>query len=282
MISWFKSASQYIGITLLLFSISSPGFTHENAPGHLELGVYPHLSKSHLERAYSAIATELTKASGKPVWFDASDNLKNFHTNLDNKKYDIVMLQPFDYVELADKGLYEALVTQITPLKAIFVVKESSHLQKIHNLLGRSVYFPPSKTAVSYLGRYSIKHSGINLDKDLNTIFERTHVTCLQKLMVGIADACVTAEQVMRYFQEKVGVKLRIIAESQQIPHALFAVKTSMKPEVKNLLRESLLNWNNSDTGKVLLENAKLDGFRKIEDSDFDIVRQIKKEVDGF
>ena len=81
----FKSISQLCKLAFLLLFASSV-FAHDTEVNHLELGVYPHLSQKHLERAYSAIATELTKATQQPVWFDAADNLKNFHKNLVSQK----------------------------------------------------------------------------------------------------------------------------------------------------------------------------------------------------
>lgn len=273
---------QHAMLLLCLLMISIPALAHKDEVKHLELGIFPHLSEKHLQRAYTPIALKLSKVIGQNVHFDVEDNLDNFHEKLEAQEYDIVMLQPFDYVEVADEKKYQPLVAQNRPLKAIFAVKEGSHLQKTHNLLGRDLYFPPRSTAVSYLARYHLKHSGIDLENDLNTIHERTHVTCLQKVIIGLADACATAEPAVVFIEEKIGIKMRSIGESLSIPHTLFAVKSTMNSETKSKLLKEILSWALDNEHKDLLNNARLKGFKAIKDSDYDIVRTIKEEVDNF
>lgn len=262
--------------TLLISNIS---FAKDSK---LTLGVYPHLSKKHLNRAYLPIANKLSEAIGMNVEFDVDDNLKNFHTNIGKQFYDIIFVQPVDYIQLADEQKYDALATQIKPLRAIFVVKDSSNLTKIHNLLGRDVYFPPRQTAVSYLAKYHLKNSGINLSKDLNTYNEKTHIACLQKLLFGIADTCVTLDNALHFFEQKVGVKLRVIGSSVEIPHVLFAVRPNLDTNITSKLLNEIVSWKMDNDGKRLLKPAKLGPFKKTSDKEYDIMRKIKKEVDNY
>ncbi|MDX1812932.1 MAG: phosphate/phosphite/phosphonate ABC transporter substrate-binding protein [Gammaproteobacteria bacterium] len=275
-------ASGYLLLALALLLSCHLSFAHETKLKHLKLGVYPHLSEKHLVRGYKPIAKRLSEATGTTILFDASDNLENFRSNLENQQYDIVMLQPFDYVEFADRNFYEALATLKTPLTAVFAVKESSKLEKIYNLLGRDVYFPPSSTAVSYLAKHLLINSGIDINKDLNIYHERTHLTCLQKLIFGLADSCVTARPVIQLFEEKLGVKLKIIAESQAVPNMLFAVKPTLPKNLKQDLLTEIISWKKNGKHGDLLDNARLQEFKPISDKDYNIVRKIKNEMSGF
>ncbi len=263
-------------LALGLAALAQPGLASEN---HLKLGVYPHLSKQHLQRAYTAIAKQLSEVTGKAVDFDVRDNLQNFHRHLEDQYYDIILLQPIDYIELADQKKYRALASLKKNLAAIFVVKRSSQLQQLTNLLGRNLYLPPRKTAVSYLARYHLHHSGIDLENDLNIYHEKTHVTCLQKVLIGIASACATAERAKHFFEEKIGVKLRTIARTQEIPHVLFAVTTRMPKKLRDTIRQEIVSWRRDNP---LLTEARLGEFRIISDRDYNIVRKIKAEVDNY
>src|SRR5210317_420650 len=87
------------------------------------MGVFPYLAPRELEQMYAPIAAEFSSTTNKNVLFMTSSTYETFMGNLDKQMYDIVFVQPFDYVAIADKYGYRPLATRNKPLPAIIVVK---------------------------------------------------------------------------------------------------------------------------------------------------------------
>lgn len=271
-------------LCLLLFTAffaSNNAFAiEENA--HYKLGVFPHLSESHIEKAYLAIAKDLSEHTSKKIDFDVDDNFENFSSNLEQGQYDIVLVQPFDYVKIADDLNYQPLATQKKALQAVIVVRKHSPLRTLKNLLGRDLYLPPRNTAISYLTKHHLKNAEFDLEKDLNITHESTHISCLLKVIIRIADACATAPEAVELFEEKMPVKFRILGQTNPIPHALFAAHPRVNEKDVAALKEQMVSWENSASGQNLLELSRMRGLRTITDKQYNVVRRIKREVEQY
>ena len=233
--------------TIFIFAlIISTNDASAESTGTYKLGVFPHYSESHIETAYTAIAKDLSEHSSKPIHLDADEN---FSLNLKQEKYDIVLVQPLDFIDIADKFGYIPLVTQKKAFRAIIVVRENSPLRTLQNLLGRDLYLPPRNTAISYLTKHHLKESGFNLMDDLDITHESTHISCLLKVVIRIADACATAPEAMELFKEKVHVTFSILNKTSPVPHVLIAAHPRVLKKERAALKKQLLSWEHTESG---------------------------------
>lgn len=267
-------------IVILLMSASIASYAQPKKT--YEIGIFPHLSKSHLENTYQSIIDDLSEATDKPIHFDADENIANFHFKLKNQHYDVVMVQPFDYIEIERKFGYIPLASQNKPLRALIVAKKGGAIQTIQNLLGRKLLLPPDSTAVTYLTKKHFHDFGFNIFNDLIIRYERTHIACLQKLLLSFTDACATPQGALDYFERRMEVKFQVISQTLEIPHTLFAVHPRVPQSHHAKLTNALIKWSDTPAGKKVLANKKIVPFNKIDDKAYDIVRSIKKEVDGY
>lgn len=274
---------KYIFLSLPLFTLlfTNYGFA-ESSSNSYKLGVFPHLSESHIEKAYTAIAKDLSSLTTKPVNFDADDNFENFSSNLKGQVYDIVLVQPFDYIQIAKDYGYQPLASQEKPLRAVIVVRQNSPLRTLQNLLGRDLYLPPRSTAISYLVKHHLANEGFNLQKDLDITHESTHISCLLKVIIRIADACATAPEAVKLFESKMHVQFRVLNTTNPIPHALFATHPRVAESDKSAIKKRLISWEMTNSGTELLKLSRMTGLRSINDKEYNVVRQIKKEVDQY
>ena len=271
-------------LCLLLFApflISNNCYAEEQNT-HYKLGIFPHLSESHIEKAYTAIAKDLSEHTSKRIKFDVDDNFENFSSNLEQGKYDIVLVQPFDYVNIVKKLAYHPLASQKKALRAIIVVRKHSPLRTLNNLLGRDLYLPPRSTAISYLTKHHLTNAKFDLEKDINITHESTHISCLLKVIIRIADACATAPEAVELFEEKLPVKFRVLNQTNPIPHVLFAAHPRVTSEDRAALKKQMVSWENSVSGQELLKESRMRGLRIIDDQQYDVVRRIKQEVERY
>lgn len=265
---WVKAVT-----AIALMSIcSNPTIAEEHI-----MGVFPHLPPRDLEKVYSPMAADLSRIIGRRITLRSNSTYAKFMENLDKQVFDIAFVQPFDYIHLADKYGYIPLATRTEMLSAIVVTKIDSPIKSVKDLKGKKIALPPKVSAVSHLMMNHLKAKGLRPGKDVTLSHHRSHVSCLQQIIIGEADACTTAAPAMRFFQHKMNVKLKIIASSQKIPHTLFAIHPRIPKSERERIRKRIIGWANTEEGKILLKRGKLKPFRAISDSDYDVVRKLAK-----
>lgn len=261
-----------ITIGLLLFLFSASGFAKEYI-----FGVFPHLPPRDLEKVFSPIAADLGKAINQRVVLRSSTTYEKFMENLDKEIFDIAFVQPFDYIRIADKFGYRPLATRKQKLAAIIVTKTDSPLKSIKDLQGKTVAMPPRVAAVSLLLNSHFRNHGIIPGKDVKQTHHRSHVSCMQQILIGEADACGTAAPALRFFQHKMNVKLKIITTSQKIPHTPFVIHPRVPKAEQDMIRQRILSWGESKESKKMLSRGRLKPFVHVSDSDYDIIRKLAK-----
>lgn len=269
-------------LCIFLLAIPSIALASGDSNKVYEIGIFPHLSKTHLQQTYESVIKNISENTDHKIHFDVDESIENFYSHLKSEHYDIVMLQPFEYVELAKKYGYRPLASQIHPLKALIVSKKGGAIQNIQNLLGRKLLLPPDSTAISYLTKKHLHDFGFDLNQDLSIRYERTHIACLQKLLLGFTDACATLQAALDFFEKRMEVKFQVITQSIEIPHTLFAVHPRVDADHREMLAKALLEWRNQPKAGKPASVDLLMPFRRITDKDYDIVRKIKAEVDTY
>ncbi|MDH5444988.1 MAG: phosphate/phosphite/phosphonate ABC transporter substrate-binding protein [Gammaproteobacteria bacterium] len=260
---------------ILLFPTSSSRVSAEKQ--EYVLGVFPHLPPRELEKVFSPMAADIAKAIGKPIIFRTSSTYKKFMQQLDKQVFDIAFVQPFDYVRAADKYGYLPLATRQEKLSAIIVTKKGSSLLSIDNLKNKTISLPPKVAAVSHLIKDQLKSHGLIPGKNIKLSHHRSHVSCMQQVLIGSADACGTAAPALRFFQHKMKVEMKTIGKSKSIPHTLFAIHPRIPNKEKQIILNRILGWGNTSEGKKMLARGRLKPLREITDDKYNIVRQMSK-----
>ena len=261
-----------LGLTALIFT--SP--VHSDQKHEYTFGVFPHLPPRQLEKVYAPVAKEFSEILGKEVHLRSNSSYQNFMENLDQGKFDIAFVQPFDYVRVADKLGYKPLATRVEPLSTIFVVAKGSPLKSAADLKGKTIALPPKVAAVSRLTMDYLKKHNLDPEKDVTITHHRSHVSCMQQVMIKAADTCGTAAPALRFFEHKMKTDLDIIGETSSIPHALFTAHPGLSEEEYRKIKEAILSWSKTKKGQALLKHGKLSPYKDIKDKDYDVVRKMK------
>ncbi len=242
------------------------------------MGVFPFLPPRQLEKVFAPLAKDLGDAINRKIVLKTNTTYAKFAENLDAEKFDIAFVQPFDYIRIADNLGYRPLVTRKNSLKSVLVVKPDSPVKSLADMKDKHVAFPPPVAAVSRLMKAHFATNGLIPGKDVKYSHHRSHVSCMQQVLIGEADACGTALPAIRFFEYKMKAKLTIITKSQAIPHSLFAAHPKVPEFEREILRQRIINWPKTETGRKLMNIGKLKSFKRIKDSDYNIVREFDKK----
>ncbi len=66
--------------------------------------------------------TEINESMSKKIVMTSTSSYGRFIENLKNESYDIILVQPFDYIWAHDQYNYQPLAKYRTPLSALFMV----------------------------------------------------------------------------------------------------------------------------------------------------------------
>ena len=252
------------------------------------LGVFPYLPPGNIEKIFASIASDFSKAIKKPVQLRSRRNFESFRSQVGNAAYDIVYLQPFDYVRVAAIDNTYIPIARFVALsdrknsgviKAQFVVSSDSKITNIKELEGKTIAMSSEGAAVTLMGKLYLQKFGLIGDQNIKLRYQGNHISCLQQVILGKAVACVTARPPLKLMEAKTGKRFKVLAETPPIPSSLFAVHKNMPHQYQNMLRHEILSWTKTASGKQHLRDANIKMFIPTVDSDYDVVRVMWQQL---
>lgn len=240
------------------------------------LGMFPFLPPARLEQSYGFFARALSQALGRPITFQTKPTFDAFSNAIDAQIYDIVLMQPFDYVETGSRVGYLPAARVAELLTAIIVVDNNSKLKGLAELKGKVIAMPPPAAAVHRLALAALAEISLHPPLDFTLKNYRTHYSCIQSVIIGDADACVTNSLPIRVFKSKSGKSLRVLAETRGIPHVLFAAHKRLSVLDRDLIRSTIVDLAKMPAYRhLLVESGFSNGFIAASDDEYDIIRSL-------
>lgn len=243
--------------------------------GEYVMGIFPHLPPRDIEEVFGPMAKDLSAHIGRPVMLASSTTFERFSEGLEREQFDIAFVQPFEYIKIADKYGYLPLATRTENLSGLVVTTKDSPIKTLADLKGKRIALPPESAAISQLIRRHLAAKGLVAGKDVTLSHHRSHVSCMQQVMIGDADACGTAAPSVRFFQNKMQVELKVIATTREIPSSLFVAHPRVPNKERELLRDRIVSWSNTPEGRAFLKRGELTPFRRVTDAEYNVVREM-------
>ncbi len=237
------------------------------------VGVNPYFSPRQLARLYRGLIVEIGHTLQKRAVFQTRSTFGKFQQALQDETFDVVLMQPYDYIEAADRGSYVALARMEAPLAGRFVTREDSSLRQVSDLEGMTLGLPPKSSAVAVLAHAKLLEARLDPHRDLTVRNFRNHASCLTALVLDAVDACVTAPEPLKWFDSRRKVPLRDFARTAEIPGCLFAVHVRVPGGERHRIRAAILRRSEDHSSSPTL-SRQLPRFVTATDSDYDILRE--------
>jgi phosphonate transport system substrate-binding protein len=271
-----------IRLTALIFLLCLVTWTRGASASEegYRLGIFPYFAPTRLEEIYAPVAAELASATGKPVRFRTASSFARFFDNLRDGDYDIALIQPFFYVPAADQFGYLPLVRVQERFRSVLVTLDSSPLRDVQQLRGGIIASPPAHVPAVHLARQSLREQGLVPDRDVSFRDFNSADSCLQQVLIGAADACVTGPLGARGFEVRHNVKLRTLLETISLPSLVFVVHPRVPEADRARMLQTLASLNTTEHGKQILERINTAAFVPANDRDYDEVRQFVAKLE--
>lgn len=264
--------------SLCLLALSA---TAGAAGAALQLGVFPYLPPAKLQQLFDPIAADFEQMLGRPITLSSRNEYDTFTAALHRQEFDIALIHPFDYPEAFDRHGYLPLARRKDELRGLILVAADSPLQTLQDLKGKTVANPPREAAVSYLTSIALMQAGIDPAREVRRDYGKSHFSCMQKLLIGEAEACGTARQALLHFEKEkqMTAKFRVLHETQAVSHSLFVVHRRVGKKERAALQARILDWPNTAAGRRIIDSGQFIPFVAATDQDYASVRKIMQTI---
>ena len=253
----------------------------------LVMGIFPRYNATETTTRYSPLAEYLQQRLGRKILLETSKDFQSFWHGIEERRYDLVQYNQYHYLRSAKA--YQVIAHnkefgKSTMAGALYVRKDSG-ITSLAQLRGRTIMFGGGQDAmISYIAPvYMMLQAGVKKD-DFKSQFAVTPINSVFGVYHKQADAAGSADNALGQPVVRGAIntdELVTLAVSEQLLQLPWAVKRNMSAQLREAIRSSLIDLENSEAGKSVLKTALLTGIGKADDKDYEPHRKMVRAVMG-
>ncbi|MEW8505463.1 MAG: phosphate/phosphite/phosphonate ABC transporter substrate-binding protein [Candidatus Thiodiazotropha sp.] len=249
----------------------------------LSIGIFPRRDAIVTAKLFRPLSRYLEEKLQRPIKLELSPNFNVFLKRLQERRYDLVHLNQYEYINAHEKLGYVAIAQNEEfgekTIRGALYVRRDSGIESIEQLRGKKILFGGGPRAMmSYIvPTFLLREAGLQTG-DYQESYAINPPNAVLATFLKQADAAGAGEVVRRLpvVRDKIAVEeLAVIAVSEPLPHLPWAVKEEMEDSLKTRLKNLLLGLSDTPQGKEILRQARLSSFNPADDSDYNSHRVI-------
>ncbi|MBC8552445.1 MAG: phosphate/phosphite/phosphonate ABC transporter substrate-binding protein [Candidatus Brocadiales bacterium] len=248
----------------------------------LKMVLVPGTTSAVEQERYTPIVEYLSEQIGRPIELVFVLDYAATVISLKTGDSDFARLGAFSYLIAVDEDAVEIVAREIkkktgkASYKSLIFAKANSGIKTLEDLNGKTFAFCDVQSASGYLVPQTLlRDVGLNPEKDFSATFlAGSHPAVIEAVKRNV-DAGATNDYRWGDALEKGAIKegeMIVLAESPPIPNPPIVVKKGMDKDLKEKIQNAFLNMP-ADIAK----NAKMSGYIKAVDSDYDFLRKVVK-----
>lgn len=267
-----RAVAASLAWALLALVAALPGPARSADDGYT-LGIFPYMAARQTVALYGPVARSMSAALGRPVRLVSEPSFPDFERNLDERRYDIALVQPFDYLRATQQLGYVPLAQLSVPLVTQIYVRDDSPAQRIGDLRGTTVAMPPPQTANARMALRALLDHRLQPGQDVELRYLASHDACLQQVWTRLAMACASAVPPVRIFEQRMQAHFRPIHATPPLPHIVFMARDRVPAAERATLQALIVGWRDSDEGRALLAGLGFPGWAPPRPADYEVMR---------
>ncbi len=255
----------------------------------LVIGIFPRRDPALTVRLFKPLKNYLEQQTPYKFTLETSPDFDAFRKNLQQRRYDLVHFNQYHYVKAHDNLNYDLLVQNEESgekyIRGGVYVRKDSGIDSLQQLRGKSILFGGGKEAMmSYIvPRYLLAKAGLQ-PSDFKSLFTTNPPNSILATYTRQVIASGAGEMATRLpvVTRKINVsELKALAVSEEMAHLPWAVKRELASDITQRIRHLLLTLKNSESGRKILQAAKLTAFNAVADEDYNLHREIIDYVEA-
>lgn len=274
---------------------ASSGAPANEKPTKLILGFVPSVEADKAVANAKPLADYLSKELGIPVESFVSTDYVGLIEAMASKKVDIGSLPTLGYVLAKDKSAADVILKTAREIPAtkevkttyhsMFIARADSGIKSIEEAKGKRMAFVDAASASGNLfPRYFLKKKNIDPETFFaQSMFAGGHDSAVRAVYNGQVDVAAVYDDARNKVEKTLpDVKTKVvkIGETDEIPNDTISVRAGLDPELIKKIKDAFLKYAKTEEGKATLKTIyEVEGFAEAQDGDYDVVRDVAKEL---
>jgi phosphonate transport system substrate-binding protein len=228
----------------------------------------------------------ISKKIGVPVELVQRDTYAEVNALVKDRKVSAAFVCSGAYIDGKREFGMELLVAPIAYGKPFYysyiIVPIDSNAKRLEDLKGKKFAFTdPMSNSGKLAPTYMIGKIGENPESFFSDIiYTNSHDKSIEAVARNLVDGAAVDSLIWDYAnttEPEFTSKTMVIIKSPPYGIPPVVIPAGMAPELKEKLRNILLNMHLDAEGRSILEKVKIDRFTKIEDSAYDSIREMQR-----
>ncbi|GAW91242.1 phosphate/phosphite/phosphonate ABC transporter substrate-binding protein [Calderihabitans maritimus] len=237
---------------------------------------------------YEELLRLLEKTLGRPIEVVQRNTYAEVNELLRTGQIDLAFICTYSYVTGHDQFGLELVAAPVrdgkTKYQSYIIVRKDSEIDSFEQLEGKKFAFTDPMSTTGYLYPMALLREQNKEPESFfsDYSFTYSHDNSIKAVQQGVVDGAAVESLVFKHMAEKepeIINDLKIIKKSPAYFSPPVVVRPGLPEELKKQLKEFFINLDSSGEGRYILDKMGLEGYRQVEDSDYDSVRLLGKVV---
>lgn len=257
----------------------------------LRWGLTPYMAPDELYESYQPIAEVVGKRMGIEVELVMGETYADLEGQVVRGEVDVAVVSPYSYVRAKKSapGL-KVFASHVAKGSANYgsyiIVGEDSDVESLDDLRGQAFAFVDRRSTSGYLfPAVQMLRMGVHPENDIEAEFHQTHDRVYDAVVEGRVAAGATYDGALRQGRDRRrdGSGVRVIAKAPRIPHEAYVVREGLPAEVADAFGAALagISTGTREGRALLAPMLRINGFIQVEDSHYDVVREVESQAEA-
>mgnify|MGYP000010949804 CR=1 FL=1 len=281
--------------TALLLGTTAAFAAGDHDPDTLRVALLPDENAATVIQDNKPLAAYLEETLGKDIELIVTTDYSSMIEAMRFGRVDVAYFGPASYtiakakMEGGDLDI-EPFAARVkdgsTTYQSVLIANVESGIDSIDDIEGSGIdmaFGDQASTSSHFAPKYTMMLEGVTEGDDYKQNFTGAHDAVARNVELGNAAVGGLSRPIFESLVEKGTVdpaKVVVIGYSADIPQYPWVLRTDMTEELEQGIKDAFLSLERgTEAGDAVLKPFKADGFAAIMDADYDIIRDIRKNL---
>ncbi|EEO28573.1 phosphate/phosphite/phosphonate ABC transporter substrate-binding protein [Oxalobacter paraformigenes] len=265
---------------LVLFSLLSvTAYAANPDPSTLKVALLPDENAATIIKKNRPLQEYLEKKLDKKVELVVTTDYSSMIEAMRHGRLDLAYFGPLSYVLAKQKSDIEpfAAIRQKgkTTYQAVLIANTAAGIDKIGDIAGKDVAFGDKASTSSHLiPKSMLAEKNLFAGKNYREHFVGAHDAVAMSVQNGHAQAGGLSKPIFETLVQRGMInpeKVKLVAESKPFPQYPWTMRSDLDPKLKQKIRAAFVEIDDP----AILKPFKAEGFGRVTDKDYDVVRNL-------
>jgi len=278
-------AKTFSSILLAVFTFAATTLcgAQNRDPATLQVAVLPDESPATLIKKNEGFKKYLEAQLAKKIELIVTTDYSSMIEAMRHGRLDLAYFGPLSYLLAKQKSelpieAYAAQVNKGTPTyTSVIIANIAAGVRSIKDIQGKNMaYGDVASTSSHLIPKAILAEKGLEAKKNYQEHFLGAHDAVAIAVQNGNAQAGGLSKPIFDSLIERKIIdleKVRVLEESKPYPNYPWTMRSDLKPQLKEKIREAFYKLKDPE----ILKPLKADGFAPIDDKDYDGIRQLAR-----